>query len=189
MQIFNSGSECGSWDRENSIIWHIAVCHYYEMKNDTWSRHNASVHLIFRMCVCEWTIEGFYSLFVMFHSRFSLIRDVDRYFFSRMQPSYFYMYSLLLRSLAFIPLWIDVKETALLLLLFFTYNFLFWALTCTYAMIFSIFQIKVIVDVMVINSLTLDQQFSSNENLSNSMIFPKIISLYVFNMGEELRLD
>lgn len=162
---------------KSGIIWQSNVCHHrdeiFSMKSDTWSRHNASVHLC--MCLCIIKPSGFCSLFVVFNIIKPVLfttSSIDKFFFRGCNPPIF-MYSLPLRSHNH-PFgkakWRWRKKTALLLI--FLYNFSEFLIiehslthavhSCTYAMIFTIFfsespgrkeRERESVDVMVINSL------------------------------------
>lgn len=81
---------------KSGIIWQSNVCHHrdeiFSMKSDTWSRHNASVHLC--MCLCIIKPSGFRSLFVVFNIIKPVLFTTSSIdiFFPRMQPSHFYVF-------------------------------------------------------------------------------------------------
>lgn len=110
---------------KSGIIWQSNVCHHrdeiFSMKSDTWSRHNASVHLY--MCLCIIKPSGFRSLFVVFNIIKPVLfttSSID-FFFRGCNPPIF-MYSLPLRSHNH-PFgkakWRWRKKTALLLIFFY----------------------------------------------------------------------
>lgn len=112
---------------KSGIIWQSNVCHHrdeiFSMKSDTWSRHNASVHLC--MCLCIIKPSGFCSLFVVFNIIKPVLfttSSIDIFFFRGCNPPIF-MYSLPLRSHNH-PFgkakWRWRKKTALLLIFYIT---------------------------------------------------------------------
>lgn len=119
------------------------------MKSDTWSRHNASVHLC--MCLCIIKPSGFRSLFVVFNIIKPVLFTTSSIdiFFPRMQPSHFYVFIAIKVSQSSLREGKMTLKKKTALLLIFLYNFSEFLIiehslthavhSCTYAMIFTIF--------------------------------------------------